>query len=282
MVWTCRQFTFRFPRRALVMGILNVTPDSFSDGGRYLELSAAVDRARVMVEEGADLVDVGGESTRPGAPEVEESEELRRVLPVVERLASDLEVPVSIDTRKPAVAARAVAAGASVVNDVAAGRDDALLWDLLRESGAGYVVMHMQGEPGTMQAAPHYDDVCRDIGAFFHERTQRLESTGVRREQLILDPGIGFGKTLEHNLELIAHLDRLTVDSRPLLLGVSRKSFLGRLLDAPTDDRLPGGLACTAWAALQGVQVFRTHDVRPTVQLLQTLESIREHRRRAP
>lgn len=263
------------------MGILNVTPDSFSDGGRFLEASAAVDRAHRMVNEGADLVDVGGESTRPGAAEVEEAEELRRVLPVVERLASELAVPVSIDTCKTGVACRALDAGAAVVNDIAAGRDDPQLWDALRRSGAGYVAMHMQGTPRTMQAAPRYGNVRSEIRGFFEQRLTCLEAVGVRREQVVLDPGIGFGKSLEHNLDLIAHLDTLADGLRPLLLGVSRKSFLGQALGVDVADRLPGGLACTVWAALQGVQVFRTHDVAATVQALRMVEALSSTRSRS-
>lgn len=281
MEWRCRQFAFRFPRRALVMGILNVTPDSFSDGGQFLEASAAVDRAHRMMEEGADLVDVGGESTRPGAAEVDEAEELRRVLPVVARLASELSVPVSIDTRKTGVACRALEAGAAVVNDIAAGRDDPRLWDELRRSGAGYVAMHMQGTPRTMQTAPRYEDVRSEIRTFFEQRLASLEAVGVQREQVVLDPGIGFGKSLDHNLDLIAHLDTLAGGLRPLLLGVSRKSFLGQLLGVEVADRLPGGLACTVWAALQGVQVFRTHDVAATVQALRMVEALSSVRSRS-
>jgi len=266
---------------ARLMGILNVTPDSFSDGGRYLSADAALARALRMRDDGAAIVDVGGESTRPGAAEVDEAEELRRVLPVVERLATELSVPVSIDTCKTGVACQALDAGAAVVNDIAAGRDDPRLWDALRRSGAGYVAMHMQGTPRTMQAAPQYENVRSEIRTFFERRLACLEAVGVRREQVVLDPGIGFGKSLEHNLDLIAHLDTLASGLRPLLLGVSRKSFLGQALGVDLSDRLPGGLACTVWAALQGVQVFRTHDVAATVQALRMVEALSSVRSRS-
>ncbi len=274
MVWRCRQYTFSFPRPALVMGILNVTPDSFSDGGRFLDPSAAVDQAQRMVVEGADLLDVGGESTRPGAPEVEASEERRRVLPVLERLQSVVRVPLSIDTRKPEVAAAALEAGAALVNDVEAHRTDPEMWRVVARADSGYVAMHMQGTPQTMQAAPSYSDVVGEVGRFLEERLERLSAAGVGREQVILDPGIGFGKSLNHNLDLIAHLSQLGRFQRPILLGLSRKSFLGRLLGAEVPDRLPGALAGTVWAALQGVQVFRTHDVGATVQALRTVEAL--------
>ncbi len=256
------------------MGVLNVTPDSFSDGGHFLEPTAAVDRAQQLVSEGADLVDVGGESTRPGAQPVAESEELRRVMPVIERLRTEVKVPLSIDTRKARVADRALEAGASVVNDVAAGRDDPVLWELLAYHQAGYVTMHMQGQPETMQAAPHYGNVVNEVAEFFEERLARLVTAGMKREQVLLDPGIGFGKSLEHNLQLIAQIDRFQPFERPLLLGVSRKSFLGHLLGTEVGDRLPGSLACTVWAVLRGVQVFRTHDVGATVQALRTAEAL--------
>ncbi|HAB16091.1 MAG TPA: dihydropteroate synthase [Verrucomicrobiales bacterium] len=256
------------------MGILNVTPDSFSDGGRFHEPAAAVERAHQMISEGADLLDVGGESTRPGAVAVEEKEELRRVLPVLERLVGQVSIPISIDTQKANVAEQALKAGVSVVNDVGTSGDRSALWPLVAEYRAGYVAMHMQGTPQTMQSAPRYRDVITEVSEFFRERLTSLESAGVSSQQVVLDPGIGFGKSLDHNLELIAQVDRFLPFGRPVLLGVSRKSFLGRLLGTELGERLPGGLACTAWAALRGVQLFRTHDVAATVQLVRTLESL--------
>lgn len=279
MRWTCRQFDFRFPRPALVLGILNVTPDSFSDGGLYLDPGRAVEQAHRMVEEGADMVDVGGESTRPGAASVDEVEELARVTPVVERLCQELKVPVSIDTRKPAVAERCLDLGAAVVNDIGANREDSRMWRIVARHRAGYVAMHMQGDPQTMQVNPGYREVVREVVGFLEDRLRRIEESGVTPDQVVLDPGIGFGKSLEHNLALLAHIDRLHALLRPVLLGVSRKSFLGRVLGTSERDRLPGGLACSVWGASQGVQVFRTHDVAPTVQALRTLEAVSANRR---
>lgn len=273
MIWDCGRFRFEFPRPALLMGIVNVTPDSFSDGGRYFTTDAAVRHGRELVAEGADILDIGGESTRPGAQPVEEAEELRRVLPVIERLAREVEVPLSIDTQKTAVARAAVAAGASIVNDIAAGRDDADLWRLVAGTGAGYVCMHMQGAPQTMQREPQYRAVVPEVRAFFTGRLARLTVEGIRPEQIVFDPGIGFGKTLEHNLELLANLGSFRSVMRPLLLGASRKSFLGRLLGVEVQDRLPGSLACATWAVQTGVEIIRTHDVAATRQAVRVVET---------
>ena len=275
MILRARRFTFNFPRPVLIMGIVNVTPDSFSDGGRFLDPSAAIDRALVLIREGADMVDVGGESTRPKATPVGEKEELRRVLPVIEALAGRIQIPISIDTMKPNVARAALQAGASIVNDVAANRDDAEMWRAVAEAGAGYVAMHMQGTPQTMQALPEYRDVVAEIGAFFAERLARLEQGGVQREQVVLDVGIGFGKTVEHNLQLLARHDSFTKWNRPLLLGASRKSFIPKASDEPdTADRLAGSLACVCWGAQHGASIVRTHDVAATRQALRVIEGI--------
>jgi dihydropteroate synthase len=274
MLLRARQFTFSFPRPALIMGIVNVTPDSFSDGGRYLDPAAAVDHALRLVGEGADLLDIGGESTRPGAPEVPEAEELRRVLPVIEELARRVAVPLSIDTVKPGVAAAAIAAGASLVNDVAANRADPAMWRLVAETGAGYVAMHMQGTPRTMQQAPRYGDVVAEVNAFLGERLGRLREAGVAPEQVVLDPGIGFGKTMEHNLQLLRSLRAFTKWNRPLLLGASRKSFLERVAGPTPAGRLPGSLACACWAVEQGVSILRTHDVEATRQAVRLSEAL--------
>jgi len=247
------------------MGIVNVTPDSFFDGGRFLAAPAAVAHACRLVEQGAEIIDVGGESTRPGAEPVSEAEELRRVMPVIEQLAGRVKVPIAIDTLKPGVARAALAAGASIVNDVAAHRDDPALWRLVAEARAGYVCMHMQGTPQTMQADPVYTDVVREVGEFFAERLRRLCDCGVAREQVILDPGIGFGKRVGHNLQLLGAVRSFTRLERPLLLGVSRKSFIGKLLGAELAARLPAALACACWAVGAGAQIVRAHDVAETV-----------------
>jgi dihydropteroate synthase len=276
MLFTARQFEFSFPRPALVMGIVNVTPDSFSDGGKFLETDAAVDHALELVAQGADILDVGGESTRPGAEPVSEEVELCRVIPVVEQLSRQLKVPISVDTSKPAVARAALEAGASIVNDVAAAtRTDFTLWEIVAEYRAGYVVMHAQGSPATMQENPRYADVVQQVGEFFSERLgQMLNEVGVPMEQVILDPGIGFGKSLEHNLQLLAGLRSFTKWRRPLLVGVSRKSFIQKLLAAPVAERLPASLACTALALATGAQIIRTHDVPETLMAMRMTEAV--------
>jgi dihydropteroate synthase len=274
MTFRARQYNFAFPRPALVMGILNVTPDSFSDAGQNFEAARAIARGEELAAEGADMLDVGGESTRPGAVPVSEAEEMRRVLPVIEALAKRVAIPLSIDTMKPAVARAAVAAGASIVNDVGANRSDDLMWRIVAETGAGYVAMHMQGTPATMQQNPTYHDVAREVAEFFADRLKRLAQAGVAAEQVILDPGIGFGKTVEHNLQLLAGLRGFRNMGRPVMLGVSRKSFIGKLSGGPDVGRLSGSLACTALAAKAGVQLFRTHDVGPTVSGLRMTEAV--------
>jgi dihydropteroate synthase len=274
-----RDFEFIFPRPALVMGIVNVTPDSFSDGGKYLDPAAAVDHALRLVAEGAEIIDVGGESTRPKAEPVPEAEELRRVMPVLKALARRLDVPISIDTMKAGVARAALEAGATMVNDVGANRTNPEMWRLVAEAGAGYVCLHMQGTPQTMQANPTYEDVVREVGEFFLARLRQLEGCGVTREQIILDPGIGFGKTSAHNLELLGALKGFARLARPLLLGVSRKSFLGGFAGAGPVARLPAALACAALAVEAGVQMIRAHDVAETVQTIRITEAILAKRR---
>jgi dihydropteroate synthase len=256
------------------MGVVNVTPDSFSDGGRYLEPGTAVERALELVRQGADILDVGGESTRPLAEPVSETEELHRVLPVLEQLRGKVQVPVSIDTMKPAVALAALDAGAAIVNDVGAALEQEPMWRLVAERGAGYVCMHMQGTPRTMQLHPEYANVEAEVGAFFSERLSRLARCGVQPEQIILDPGIGFGKTAEHNLRLLACVNRFARLERPLLIGVSRKSFLGKVTGAEVQERVPAGLACVCLAVAGGAHMFRTHDVAETVQALRMAEAI--------
>lgn len=278
MILRARQFTFAFPRPALVMGVVNVTPDSFSDGGQFLEPDHAVARALELLEQGADMLDIGGESTRPGATPVSEAEEMRRVLPVIERLTARVNVPLSIDTMKPSVARAALAAGASIVNDVGANRADDTLWRLVAEAGAGYVCMHMQGTPPDMQSNPAYSDVLREVEEFFRDRLRRLNTCGVVADQVILDVGIGFGKMPEHNLQLLAGLRGYTRLNRPLLVGASRKSFIGKLLGVEVRERLPASLACACLAVANGAAIIRTHDVAETVQALRMAEAIVERR----
>jgi dihydropteroate synthase len=250
----------------LVMGVLNVTPDSFSDGGLWLDTDAAIRHGLDMIAEGADVIDVGGESTRPGAEPVAEHEERRRVVPVIEALAGAGTARVSVDTRNASVAEAAVAAGATLINDVSAG-----LWPVAAAAGVGWVAMHMQGEPRTMQADPYYTDVVGEVTEFLVRRSAQAEAAGV--EEVWIDPGIGFGKSMDHNLRLLRHLDQLVATGRPVVIGTSRKTFLGRLAapgadtpPAPVDDRLEGSLATAVWAINLGVGMVRVHDVAPTVQ----------------
>jgi dihydropteroate synthase len=272
-----RNFEFDFPRPALVMGVVNVTPDSFSDGGQFFNSDSAVARAMTLVEQGAEIIDVGGESTRPRAIPVDEAEEMRRVLPVVEKLVAKIKIPISIDTMKPAVARAAMQAGASLVNDIAANRDDDEMSRVVAETGAGYVLMHMQGTPQTMQQNPTYADVVAEVNVFFENRLSHLANAGVHPEQIILDVGIGFGKSLEHNLQLLRGLGSFKKWNRPMVLGVSRKAFIEKLLGAKVTERLPASLACACWAAQEGAQIIRTHDVAATQQALRMTEALLSH-----
>lgn len=262
----------------MVMGVLNLTPDSFSDGGQYLQPDAAVRRALEIVEQGAEILDVGGESTRPGAVPVSEAEELNRVIPVLERLVGRVSIPLSIDTMKVSVARAALDVGVSIINDVAANRQDAGMWKLVAETGAGYVCMHMLGTPETMQLSPVYTNVVEEVKAFFFERLKALRSCGVSSEQIIFDPGIGFGKKIEHNLALLNGLKEFAALDRPLLLGVSRKSFLSRVSGGSGERRLAAGLACACLAVADGVRIIRTHDVAETLSALRTTEAIMSSR----
>lgn len=273
MVLRAREHEYHFPRPAMIMGILNVTPDSFFDGGQYCDVERAVARAREMIEEGAEIIDVGGESTRPYATPVSEEEELRRVLPVIEILAKIPRLVISIDTQKTTVARAAVGAGAAMINDVGASRADEGMRRLVAESGAAYVAMHSQGTPQTMQMNPVYEDVVGAVGEFFREAGKRLEAAGVGRDQVVFDAGIGFGKTAAHNLELIAHLKDFRTFERPLLLGVSRKSFLGEGIE----DRLPGALACACWGVAAAIHIVRAHDVAASRRAIRMTEALMAH-----
>jgi len=256
--------------RPVVMGVLNVTPDSFSDGGRFFEPAAALERAMQLAEDGAAIVDIGGESTRPGSTPIEASEELRRVIPVVECLAASLSVPVSVDTRKPEVMRRALAAGASMVNDVSALAAPGAL-EVVAASEAAVCLMHMQGEPGTMQAGPHYGDVVAEVRGFLRSRVDACIAAGIPRERLAIDPGFGFGKALEHNLALLAGLAGIAEDGLPVLAGLSRKRLIGALTGRAEGERLAGSLAAAVVAAINGARIIRAHDVRETVDALAVL-----------
>lgn len=259
--WTfakCDWWTGDFPR---LMGILNVTPDSFSDGGTFNTLDAAVAQGRKLAEEGADLLDIGGESTRPGAVPVPIDEELRRVVPVIERLAKDVPVPISIDTTKAAVAEAALAAGATIVNDVSAAAHDAAMLELLARSDCGVILMHMRGTPQTMQHDPRYRDVVQEVRTALEERVAACVAAGVAAERIVVDPGVGFGKTPEHNFDLLSHIAELRASGRPVLIGHSRKRFLGKLLGRKTEERLAGTLGVSVALASQSVDLLRVHDV---------------------
>ena len=255
------------------MGILNVTADSFSDGGLYMSSDAAFERAAVMAGEGALIIDVGGESTRPGAAGVAEAVEIERVVPVIERIARNLDVTISIDTSKPAVMAAAVAAGAHIVNDVHALRaPGARAW--AAGAGVGVCLMHMQGEPRTMQSRPHYQDVVAEVSQFLLRERESCVAAGVSQDAIVLDPGVGFGKGLDHNMTLLKELPRLVALGSPLLVGVSRKSFIGRLLDRGPDERLSGGLGLAALAVSMGVRIIRTHDVAATRDAIRMVDFV--------
>jgi dihydropteroate synthase len=258
-----------------VMGVLNVTPDSFSDGGDFSSVAGAVDRAWRMVEEGAAIIDVGGESTRPGARPVALDEELRRVLPVIEALHCLLPVPVSIDTRKPQVMRAAVAAGAGLINDINALRAEGAV-GAAAELGVPVCLMHMQGDPETMQAAPRYADVAGEVTGFLLERARVCVTAGVARQRILLDPGFGFGKTTEHNLRLLRHLDHLVGQGYPVLVGLSRKSLIGQVLDLPVERRLVPGVALAVLAVWQGAAIVRSHDVRETREAIRMCQAVRD------
>ena len=258
-----------------VMGVLNTTPDSFSDGGRFTAVSAALSQARRMVEEGADIIDVGGESTRPGAGAVREHEEIDRVLPVIDAIRAELDVPLSIDTSKPGVMRAAVAAGADMINDVRALRVEGAL-DAAAALQRPVCLMHMQGEPRTMQQDPRYDDVVADVTQFLRERVAECVTAGLGEELLVLDPGFGFGKTPADNVELLANLRQLLIIGRPLLIGVSRKSTLGALTGRAVGQRVPAGLAAAVMAVDRGASIVRVHDVAETVDAMRVARAIIE------
>ncbi|MGI8820905.1 MAG: dihydropteroate synthase [Chthoniobacterales bacterium] len=261
--------------RAVIMGVLNVTPDSFSDGGRFFDADVALSHALQMVSEGAQIIDIGGESTRPGAEEVPVAEELRRVLPVISRLAGRSDVIISIDTTKTAVARAALDAGACVINDISGGRADAGMMALAAERGAGFIIMHMQGTPRTMQKNPTYGDVVAEVREFFRQQYACALKSGIDLTAIAFDPGIGFGKTLEHNLALLRALPELRIEDRPLVVGVSHKSVLGKIIgSSEPEDRVAATVACTALLRERGADVIRVHDVKPNVAGLRAAEAL--------
>lgn len=272
--------TFRFESGPLVMGILNVTPDSFSDGGAYVTIDQALNHARQMHAEGADIIDIGAESSRPGAQPIEEAEELRRLIPVLEAVCEAVPIPISVDTTKAVVARRAIQAGATIINDISALRGDPSMSSLIAETGAAVVLMHMQGgTPQTMQQAPHYGNVVEEVTAFLRERVQGAIDHGIRRSQIILDPGFGFGKLREHNLQLLAEFDMLTNLGYPVLAGVSRKQFIGHLIQQPVHERIYGTAGAVAVAVLKGAHIIRVHEVRAMRETASVVSAIARHAR---
>jgi dihydropteroate synthase len=274
VIWRCGSHVIPLGRRTLVMGIVNVTPDSFSDGGSYATVDDALKHAIQMVADGAELLDVGGESTRPGSDVVASDEEIRRVVPVIRRIVDELpDIPVSVDTRKAAVARAAAEGGAAIVNDVSAGADPAM-FGVVAGSGAGMILMHMKGEPKTMQDDPAYYDVVAEVRGFLGDRVEAASEAGIELERLCIDPGIGFGKTLEHNLAILHDIRAFHHLGVPVLVGPSRKRFIGTLTDTEVDDRIEGTAGVVAWCAAEGVDVVRVHDVKEMTRVVRVVDAI--------
>jgi dihydropteroate synthase len=277
MLWQIADRAIDLSRHALLMGVLNVTPDSFSDGGEFFTTEKAVEQGMRMAEEGADIIDVGGESTRPGGEAVSAHTELSRVLPVIAQLRAKVSALISIDTTKAVVARGALEAGASIINDVSGGRADSKMMNLAAEKKAALIIMHMQGTPQTMQRNPHYDDVVREVADFFRQQYARALECGIDSMAIAFDPGVGFGKTVEHNLALLANLSRLRIDNRPIVVGVSRKSSLGQMIgSAEMSDRLAPTIAFTALLRERGANVLRVHDVKENAAALRVTERLLE------
>ena len=266
--------TLTLGRRTHVMGILNVTPDSFSDGGCYLDVQRAVDHAKLMVSEGATLVDIGGESSRPGASPVSVAEELARVLPVIGAVADAMDILISVDTFKADVARKALEAGAHIVNDITALRGDVEMASVVARMEAGLILMHMKGTPRTMQQAPQYEDVVHDVRSSLQESIKIAETQGVAAKRIIIDPGIGFGKTTEHNLELLKRLAEFQSLNKPLLIGTSRKSFIGNILDLAVTERVEGTAATVCWAIAHGADIVRVHDIKANVRAARMTDAL--------
>ena len=270
----CRGKQLTFGQRTLIMGVLNVTPDSFSDGGKYFDVAAAVCHAKYMAEHGADVIDIGGESSRPGASPASSNEELARVLPVIEGLIDEISIPVSIDTCKSEIARLALETGAHIVNDITALQWDAGMAQVVAEMNAGVILMHMRGTPRTMQHAPVYNDVVSEISSWFQRRIGAAETEGIPSDQIVIDPGIGFGKTVDHNLEILRRLDEFRHLKKPILIGPSRKSFIGKILNLPVNDRMEGTAATITWAIAHGADMVRVHDVKSMHRVAQMTDAL--------
>ena len=271
----CREKTLSIGTKVLIMGILNVTPDSFSDGGWFLDSALAIDQAQKMAAEGADIIDIGGESTKPGASYVNEEEEIKRIGPIVEALGKCMDIPLSVDTRKAAVAQMALDCGVSIVNDVSGMQDDPRMAQIIEESGAGVVLMHRQGHSRTMQNNPHYRDVVAEVKEFLSASIAMARSVGISSDRIIIDPGIGFGKTAKHNLTILANLGELLQLKQPLMVGLSRKAFIGELTGKPEAEREMGNAAAMALAVWQGVHILRVHDVAAMKDAIQVAQGLR-------
>ena len=271
----CRERILPLGPSVLIMGILNVTPDSFSDGGRFVDPVAAVDQAQKMIAEGADIIDIGGESTRPGVSYINEEEEIVRIRPIVEALGKRTDIPLSIDTRKAAVAQVALDLGVAIVNDVSALQDDSRMAQVIEESGAGVVLMHRQGHSATMQDAPHYEDVVEEVKSFLAKRVALAQSMGIPSDHIIVDPGIGFGKTCKHNFRILANLGEFLELNQPLLVGLSRKGFIGELTGKPVAEREMGNAAAIAIAVWQGTHILRVHDVGAMKDAIRVAQALR-------
>ncbi len=281
-LWRCGAYRLNYQKRPLVMGILNVTPDSFSDGGKYTGVRQAVDHAHKMAREGADIIDIGGESTRPGARPVSPEEEARRVLPVIEALSGRLSIPISIDTTKASVARRAMDAGASIINDVSGGRCDPEMFPLAATSGGGLVIMHAKGTPQTLQRAPRYRNLMEEMAQFLRVAAHRAVTCGVSENRIAIDPGIGFGKTARHNLQILNQLHLLTSLGFPILVGPSRKSFIGKVLHLPPTatlaERAEGTASALAIAVFQGACIVRVHDVAASIRVVRLANAIQKEK----
>jgi len=273
-----RDFSLDFSKKTYIMGILNVTPDSFSDGGLYFDTSAAIKRAIQMTEDGADIIDIGGESTRPGSEPVTLEEELRRTIPVIEKLAKEIKIPLSIDTYKSEVAKKALDAGASMVNDISGLRFDPAMPKLVSEYKVPVVIMHVKGRPKDMQLNPVYEALIPEIMDYLREGIRRAMSSGISGDKIIIDPGIGFGKAFDHNLEIIHNLSELTFLEKPILIGPSRKAFIGKILgDAPVTDRLEGTAAAVAISIMNGANIIRVHDVKEMIKVAKVTDAVKKY-----
>lgn len=266
-------------KKPLIAGILNITPDSFYDGGKFIDFEKAIERGKEIIREGADIIDVGGESSRPGSEPVSEKEELERVIPVIEELVKE-NVIISCDTYKSRVAEKAIESGAKIINDISAFRMDEKLIDIIKGSNCGYVLMHMKGTPKNMQKNPFYDDTIGEITSFFREKLELIEKTGIDLERVVIDPGIGFGKRLVDNLIILKKLDEFKKLGRPIFIGTSRKSFIGGVLNVEVDQRLEGSLATVVYAYIKGAKIFRVHDVKETKKVIDMVWAIENENNR--